>query len=676
MINRVLWTLDSEIAPTTFERLCTDLMSREGFTDIIPVGGTHDRGRDAECCTWKGIKSTGGRTFFQYTLEKEWENKLNRELRKVHDNKHEIEFYAFLTTQSITGNKRDKLRKQVSIAYGWQLLIYEREWFRHRLEESHTDLAAKYLGISVTAQITNRQSKLTPPSPEVNNNEKAWELYIQGKHEAAILEFKELLKRDKNNIRVWQALAWCQYSACRYNEAIVSINQALTLNEADRDSLSVKACILTEDGVQRGLKANLLIARDIFKKIVTNNDHWNDHYNYGNVLQALGDFKDAKAEFLLAISLNPAEAEIWKNLGSVYFHLGDHTAEIDCYDKALALNSNLPEAMIGKGVTLLKVFEKKQEAAELIERGIRIDESIAIKWPHAWYWLAIAHFDNNDYNKAFEHVEAGLSIVPYHLGLLNLKASVLSKLWREDKHYIEEAVNFFKFRLELLKDSYDSIVELFYLYKALGQDKLAWSKLADFLDLDADRLSTYFAVTGHDVDDLLVSFRYLPAYKAFRKNSRIEDYAKLLNNVNLLLSDDFYDASFIVYGIPFGIACDYISKLSEGERPDGIGKIKKDILSSLTRSLPLLAAKSIKSINTQTSETAADGFTAALMAWPDIGLMEFSRQTGYIGAIFGVPLEILDKIIINEGKNLGEWQREILERTLLEVNNVQRIFKQ
>lgn len=64
MHNRVLWTLDNEIDPTTFERLCTDLMYREGYTDIIPVGGTNDRGRDAECRTWKGIKSTGGRTFF------------------------------------------------------------------------------------------------------------------------------------------------------------------------------------------------------------------------------------------------------------------------------------------------------------------------------------------------------------------------------------------------------------------------------------------------------------------------------------------------------------------------------------------------------------------------------------------------------------------------------------
>ncbi|WP_420805404.1 restriction endonuclease [Paenibacillus sanguinis] len=33
---------------SNFEKLCTDLMSRSGYPDIIPVGGMHDRGRDAE----------------------------------------------------------------------------------------------------------------------------------------------------------------------------------------------------------------------------------------------------------------------------------------------------------------------------------------------------------------------------------------------------------------------------------------------------------------------------------------------------------------------------------------------------------------------------------------------------------------------------------------------------
>jgi hypothetical protein len=80
-------------------------------------------------------------------------------------------------------------------------------------------------------------------------------------------------------------------------------------------------------------------------------------------------------------------------------------------------------------------------------------------------------------------------------------------------------------------------------------------------------------------------------------------------------------------------------------------------------------------VKTQTTDTTAEGFTILLTAWPDIGLMEFSRQAAYIGSIFGVPLEELDRLLITEGQNLGEWQSEIRTQALMEVNNVLKIFK-
>jgi len=46
--NQVLWTLDNEIQPRDFERLCVDLLGREGYRHIEPNGGTKDNGKDAE----------------------------------------------------------------------------------------------------------------------------------------------------------------------------------------------------------------------------------------------------------------------------------------------------------------------------------------------------------------------------------------------------------------------------------------------------------------------------------------------------------------------------------------------------------------------------------------------------------------------------------------------------
>ena len=67
MFNQILWALDNEIDGTKFEQLCTDLLGREGYIDIIPIGGNYDGGRDAEIRRFLGIKSTGGTVFFQYS---------------------------------------------------------------------------------------------------------------------------------------------------------------------------------------------------------------------------------------------------------------------------------------------------------------------------------------------------------------------------------------------------------------------------------------------------------------------------------------------------------------------------------------------------------------------------------------------------------------------------------
>lgn len=40
--SQVLWALDQHISPRDFERLCVDLLSREEYWSIVPVGGMRD----------------------------------------------------------------------------------------------------------------------------------------------------------------------------------------------------------------------------------------------------------------------------------------------------------------------------------------------------------------------------------------------------------------------------------------------------------------------------------------------------------------------------------------------------------------------------------------------------------------------------------------------------------
>ena len=657
-----------------FERLCTDLLAREGFKDILPIGGTYDAGRDAEVRRWQGIKSTGGVTFFQYSLEKDWRNKLKRELKKVYEKRHIINFYVFLTSQRVTGESRDKLAEFVAHAYGWQLIVYDREWLRHRLEEAHPDLAVKYLCIPKATTQGQQISELKPLKHQGSKGERAWQLYLQKDYERAAVEFKDLVKKNSRNAQAWQALAWCQYELIRYNEALVSINHALTLDEDNNSSLGLKASILTEDGIERGIKANLLLARDIFKKIAEKSDNWIDHYNYGNVLNALRDSEGAKREFLRAIENNPRQPEVWKNLGSVYYHLNEHEKEIECYDKALAINNHLPQALLSKGITLLLVFGRAREAAQLIEQGIEVEGSISSHWPHSWYWLAQAYYEQCDLRGALEPVNAGLAVMPSHHGLLNLKAKILSKLWREDPQFISVAISFFQFRMELFFDDYDALVELANLYNTTGQEALLQNLLKSYTDFDVVNPLTYLEYTNHDLDDFLTSLRYLSAYKTFRESQTIPEYKALMEKQGISYEDNFESTTFIVFSIPFGLVCDLFVNLTPPKRVKAIEKAQNILFDSLKTSFARLSIRLLKTIKLDTPDQTADGLSRTMVGWSGIALLEFSRQLGFIGGYFGLTAKELDGALENQGEKLGNWQVEVMNDTLFEINKHLKIF--
>ena len=253
-----------------------------------------------------------------------------------------------------------------------------------------------------------------------------------------------------------------------------------------------------------------------------------------NVLQELGNFAEAKKEFLLAIDSNENQPEIWKNLGTVYFHLQDHEAEIRCYDKALALNDTLPQALISKGTTLLNIFNRPSEAAELLEFAISVDETISIQWPHVWYWLAYAYFKQGELSEALIRAERGLSAVPHHSSLLDLKANLLARLWKIDPTYIDQAINFFQFKIELSQDDYDSIAQLSYLYLEIGQKDQVWKILGRFAEFE-DNFDRYLEFSSHSIEDAIKSFRYFAAYKKYRTLSPLSDYSTPLTENKVVL---------------------------------------------------------------------------------------------------------------------------------------------
>jgi len=62
MASRVLWEIDNETSGRDFERLCIDLLHRNGYLDILPIE-PQDGGRDAQETPRPGRSSEGHPAF-------------------------------------------------------------------------------------------------------------------------------------------------------------------------------------------------------------------------------------------------------------------------------------------------------------------------------------------------------------------------------------------------------------------------------------------------------------------------------------------------------------------------------------------------------------------------------------------------------------------------------------
>jgi len=208
MKSKVLWSIDNEIDPKNFERMCADIFFHEGYKNIIPLGGNYDNGRDAEQIYYdedNRLKTI----FFQFTLEKDWEKKLKRELIKLEEKQHVIHEYIFVTSQRVTGRRIDYYKERIFQKYGWDFSLYEREWLRIILEEKYPLLASKYLQIEIIND-NNKEMKVTPnfDIEDCNNDyikSIISEIFMIENHYGRTELFKQLFEFDDldfSNIRV------------------------------------------------------------------------------------------------------------------------------------------------------------------------------------------------------------------------------------------------------------------------------------------------------------------------------------------------------------------------------------------------------------------------------------------------------------------------------------------
>ncbi len=126
-----------------FESLCNELMTCQGYSEINPMGGYHDAGRDAINID----RSTSDVTIFTYSVREDWEAKLKSDLKKIQRIGHECDEVVFLSTSTVTAGDQDRLKRYAKDNFGWKLEIYHLERIATLLDSNYLHLKSNHPGI-------------------------------------------------------------------------------------------------------------------------------------------------------------------------------------------------------------------------------------------------------------------------------------------------------------------------------------------------------------------------------------------------------------------------------------------------------------------------------------------------------------------------------------------------
>ncbi|WP_154656277.1 hypothetical protein [Paenibacillus sanguinis] len=124
----------------------------------------------------------------------------------------------------------------------------------------------------------------------------------------------------------------------------------------------------------------------------------------------------------------------------------------------------------------------------------------------------------------------------------------------------------------------------------------------------------------------------------------------------------------ILFNVIFGMGCTVLERRKI--EAHHIKKMVVHIRSELSKKIPYLC-RTIE-IKSEDQELKIELITQVCVHFPLLGLLESSRQTGYISGYYGISNEDLDHYIA--GDEITTLQSNIVSQSLLEMNRRLRLF--
>lgn len=179
-------------------------------------------------------------------------------------------------------------------------------------------------------------------------------LHLTGKIIESQKIYLRLIKKFKNNDKLFFLLGTTFLQLKNYNKAVNYLNISINLNEKFADSYNNIGIALAE------LKQYSKAIFNYDKAIKLKGNYIDAYLNKGISLNKLKKFDEAIKITEIVIKLNPLNAKAFNNLGNIFQNINKKKESVKAYNKAIKINSEYFEAMYNLAGVLdkLKLHEE------------------------------------------------------------------------------------------------------------------------------------------------------------------------------------------------------------------------------------------------------------------------------------------------------------------------------
>ena len=243
-------------------------------------------------------------------------------------------------------------------------------------------------------------------------------------------------------------------------------------------------------------------------------------YNFAN--------DDKKDELKKVVAQNDKHFNAAQELekGNEFYLLGNYTAALECYTKAINLNNTSSESYNNRGLSYYHL-NKISESIEDFNRAIDLNDSFV----YAYNNRGISHQSAGNFELAIRDYTRALQINPQYFNALNNRANTYAAI----KKY-QDAINDFKFALKLVPNNAKIHNNLGIVYNSLGQYENARNEYTKAISLEPNYAEAYY-------NRGIIYFRQgryadavVDARKAVELNPNDPNFHDLLKRINTKLN--------------------------------------------------------------------------------------------------------------------------------------------